>query len=192
MKKQSRLIVLLLAGTLGLTPFSGFATVKERVQKRLLPGEELSGVPEIKEMAGKGKELWQTGKTKIDLGELTVEKRDVAIGAAAAAAIVAAIVGTIVKKVRVMREVSSLRRTFPTYPIYALELAAIAKLVGFKRWIALMYVQNIAKFRNPRQEIRLLATDDAVVDAIAYVTNYKNEYVRKVFANPGLFRLIVQ
>ncbi len=194
MKKQSRIITLLLVGTLGLTPFFSMGIrqrtpLKERV-KGAMPGEELSGVIEIKELGKKGKEFWQTGETRVELGEVTIDQKGAALVAISAAAILAAIVGTIVRKVRVQREVNKLRTIFPTYPIYALELAAVAKLVGFKRWIVLMHVQNIAKFRNPKREISLLAMDGRLVDAISYATNYRPEYVRRVLENPGLLRML--
>ena len=98
--------------------------------------------------------------------------------------------GKAINKVTFTKIVNSLREQFPNYPTYALELAATARMFGLRRLIRSVAFSNIAKFRNPKEEIRRLASDNQIVNATAYATNTSPAYVQKVLANPTMLQII--
>ncbi len=145
MKNSSRLIVLLLAGSLGLPCTVGAVETAEEI----IVGRVYTAMFVVK------------------------------------AVVAAILVGKWIKdKVAVARITKELKQQLPDYPEAVLKLAAIAKEKGLDNLIRTIAVENVVRFRRPKQAIRLLAEDPQIVNAVAFAINKQPEYVRNAFLNP--------
>lgn len=169
MKNPSRLLALVLAGSLGLTPLYSACVFRYDDTKKK---------PWTVDIADKPIEL-----TQAQMGGVILT-----VGAIVSA-IVLAVVGK-ARKAKLDKIIAELRVQFPNYTDEALRFAATAKLIGLRRLIRLVAFTNLAQFKNPKRQLRKLSGDFELLRATAFATGNKFEAVGKALENSSLLHIL--